>query len=79
MNERYPVRHDPELASIGPFCGMLPPTWAPTLRIDRLEPVDLGLPLDPKFDIMARGRRSDHRLSRPQAVALVLELAKAGC
>ena len=71
-----------ELASIGPgpFCGMLlADMGADVLRIDRLEPADLGLPLDPKFDVMARGRRSiGLDLKRPQTVALVLELvAKA--
>jgi alpha-methylacyl-CoA racemase len=67
-----------ELASIGPgpFCGMLlADMGADVLRIDRLEPTDLGLPLDPKFDVMARGRRSiGLDLKRPEAIALVLEL-----
>ena len=71
-----------ELASIGPgpFCAMLlADMGADVLRVDRLEPADLGLPLDPKFDVMARGRRSiGLDLKRPQGVALVLELvAKA--
>src|SRR5438309_8714951 len=50
-----------ELASVGPgpFCGMmLADMGADVLRIDRIEPADIGLPLDPKLDIMARGRRS---------------------
>ncbi len=50
-----------ELAGVGPgpFCGMmLADMGADVLRIDRIEPADIGLPLDPKFDIMARGRRS---------------------
>src|SRR5262252_8987505 len=67
-----------ELASIGPgpFCGMLlADMGADVLRVDRLEPTDLGLPLAPKFDIMARGRRSiGLDLKRPESVALVLEL-----
>src|SRR6266571_8578733 len=67
-----------ELASIGPgpFCGMLlADMGTDVLRVDRLEPTDLGLPLDPKFDIMARGRRSiGLDLKRPEAVALALEL-----
>jgi alpha-methylacyl-CoA racemase len=50
-----------ELASIGPgpFCGMmLADMGADVLRVDRLESRDLGLPVDPKFDVVARGRRS---------------------
>src|SRR5229473_6902458 len=68
-----------ELASIGPgpFCGMmLADMGADVLRVDRLEPTDLGLPLDPRFDIMARGRRSiGLDLKRPEAIAIVLALA----
>jgi alpha-methylacyl-CoA racemase len=40
-----------ELASIGPgpFCGMmLADMGADVLRVDPLQPRDLGLPLDPK-------------------------------
>jgi alpha-methylacyl-CoA racemase len=50
-----------ELAGIGPgpFCAMmLADMGADVLRVDRPEPVDLGLPLEPKFDVIARGRRS---------------------
>ena len=50
-----------ELAGVGPgpFCGMmLADMGADVLRIDRIAPSDIGLPLDPKFDFMARGRRS---------------------
>jgi alpha-methylacyl-CoA racemase len=50
-----------ELAGIGPgpFCTMmLADMGADVLRVDRPEPVDLGLPLEPKFDVIARGRRS---------------------
>jgi len=51
-----------ELASVGPgpFCGMmLADMGADVLRIDRIAPADIGLPLDPKFDIMAR-----HQISK---------------
>jgi alpha-methylacyl-CoA racemase len=50
-----------ELAGIGPgpFCAMmLADMGADVLRVDRPEPVDLGLPLESKFDVIARGRRS---------------------
>jgi alpha-methylacyl-CoA racemase len=67
-----------ELAGIGPgpFCGMmLADMGADVLRVDRLEPVDLGLPLEPRYDIMARGRRSiGLDLKRPEAIEIVLAL-----
>src|SRR3984893_14554903 len=67
-----------ELASIGPgpFCGMmLADMGADVLRVDRLAPTDLGLPLDPRFDIMARGRRSiGLDLKRPEAIEIVMAL-----
>jgi alpha-methylacyl-CoA racemase len=69
-----------ELAGIGPgpFCGMmLADMGADVLRVDRLEPADLGLPLDPKFDVMARGRRSiGLDLKRPEAIEIVLTLVE---
>ena len=71
-----------ELAGIGPgpFCGMmLADMGADLLRVDRLEPVDLGLPLDPKFDVIARGRRSialDLKDARAIEIALAI-IAKA--
>ena len=71
-----------ELAGIGPgpFCGMmLADMGADVLRVDRLEPVDLGLPLDPKFDVIARGRRSialDLKDARAIEIALAI-IAKA--
>src|SRR5712671_6548301 len=71
-----------ELAGIGPgpFCGMLlADMGADVLRVDRLEPSDLGLPLEPQFDVVARGRRSiGLDLKRPQAIDIVMALvAKA--
>ena len=71
-----------ELAGIGPgpFCGMLlADMGADVLRVDRAQEADLGLPVEPKFDIMARGRRSIALdLKRPASVAAVLDwVAKA--
>ena len=67
-----------EVAGIGPgpFCGMmLADLGADILRVDRLEPADLGLPLDRKFDVMARGRRSiGLDLKQASAIAIVMEL-----
>jgi alpha-methylacyl-CoA racemase len=69
-----------ELAGIGPgpFCGMmLADMGADVLRIDRLEAADLGLPLAPKFDVMARGRRSIALdLKHPKSAELVLALVE---
>jgi alpha-methylacyl-CoA racemase len=69
-----------ELAGIGPgpFCGMLlADMGADVLRIDRLDPADLGLPLSPEFDIMARGRRSiGLDLKRAEAIETMLALVQ---
>jgi alpha-methylacyl-CoA racemase len=68
-----------EIASIGPgpFCGMLlSDLGADVLRVDRLEGSDLGLPVAPEFDVMARGRRSiGLDLKQPHAIQTVLALA----
>ena len=68
-----------ELAGIGPgpFCGMLlADMGADVLRVDRAQEGDLGLPLEPKFDVIARGRRSIALdLKRPESVAMVLAWA----
>ena len=65
-----------ELAGIGPgpFCGMLlADMGADVLRVDRAQEADLGLPVEPKYDVMARGRRSVALdLKRPESVAMVL-------
>ena len=71
-----------ELAGIGPgpFCGMLlADMGADVLRVDRAAEGDLGLPVEPRFDIMSRGRRSVVLdLKRPESVAMVLDwVAKA--
>jgi len=68
-----------EIAGIGPgpFCGMLlADMGADVLRVDRLHASDLGLPVEPKYDIMSRGRRSIALdLKRPESVAMVLDWA----
>ena len=50
-----------ELASIGPgpMCAMLlADLGAEVVRIDRLEPSGLGVPVETRFDVPGRGRRS---------------------
>ena len=68
-----------ELAGIGPgpFCGMLlADMGADVLRVDRVQDSDLGLAIEPKFDVMARGKRSVALdLKRPESVAMVLDWA----
>jgi len=68
-----------EIAGIGPgpFCGMLlADMGADVLRVDRLQANDLGLPVEPKYDIMSRGRRSIALdLKQPASIQSVLELA----
>jgi alpha-methylacyl-CoA racemase len=67
-----------ELASIGPgpMCAMLlADQGADVIRIDRVEPSGLGVPLDPKFDVTARGRRTIALdLKQASARAAVLRL-----
>ena len=68
-----------EIAGIGPgpFCGMLlADMGADVLRVDRLQASDLGLPVEPKYDIMSRGRRSIALdLKQPASIQTVLALA----
>ena len=68
-----------EIAGIGPgpFCGMmLADMGADVLRVDRLQADDLGLPVEPKYDIMSRGRRSIALdLKQPASIETVLQLA----
>jgi alpha-methylacyl-CoA racemase len=71
-----------EMPAIGPvpFCGMLlADLGADVLRIDRTGDVDLGLPIEPKYELLGRGKRSlALDLKDPKAIALVLDLmAKA--
>ena len=50
-----------EIAGIGPgpFCGMLlSDMGADVVRIDRKESADLGIPVQTKFGVLGRGRRS---------------------
>jgi len=50
-----------EMAGIGPapFCGMLlADMGAEVLRIDRLAAVDIGIPMQPKYDLLNRNKRS---------------------
>lgn len=68
-----------EIAGIGPgpFCGMLlADMGADVLRVDRLQANDLGLPVEPKYDILSRGRRSIALdLKQPESIQAVLALA----
>lgn len=67
-----------ELAGIGPapFCAMLlADMGADVLRVDRTEPVDLGVRVDPRFNLLLRGRRSAAiDLKRPDGLAAAKRL-----
>ena len=69
-----------EIGGIGPapFCGMmLSDLGADVLRIDRHQASDLGLPLDPRFDVTSRGRRSvTANLKDSETVKTVLTIAE---
>ena len=69
-----------ELSGIGPgpFCAMLlSDLGADVLRIERPEPVDLGLPTPREFDLLNRGRRSIAvDLKNAAGVAAVKELIR---
>src|SRR5205085_9101803 len=66
-----------ELSGIGPgpFCAMLlSDLGADVLRIERPEPIDLGLPTPREFDLLARGR---HRIPADLKSAAGVALVKA--
>jgi alpha-methylacyl-CoA racemase len=67
-----------EMAGIGPgpFCAMmLADMGAEVLRIDRPGAADLGLPVEPRFSVLHRGRRSVALdLKQPAAIAAVKRL-----
>jgi alpha-methylacyl-CoA racemase len=67
-----------EIAGIGPgpFCAMmLADMGAEVLRVDRPAPTDLGLPVEPRFSVLHRGRRSVALdLKQPAAIAAVKRL-----
>jgi len=71
-----------ELAGIGPgpFCAMLlSDMGAEVVRVDRIEPIDLGTGanIDPKFNILNRGRKSVAvDLRKPEGVETVLRMVK---
>ncbi|WP_027818487.1 CaiB/BaiF CoA transferase family protein [Paraburkholderia bannensis] len=71
-----------ELGGVGPVpfcCMLLADLGADVIRIDRPPGYDGGVPGDPRFNLLNRGRRSaSFDLKRPDAVAAVLKLvAKA--
>ncbi|HOM12049.1 MAG TPA: CaiB/BaiF CoA-transferase family protein [Rubrivivax sp.] len=68
-----------ELAGIGPgpFCAMLlADLGADVVRVDRTEASELGVPMDPRYDVNARNRRSVALdLKSPAGCDAVLRLA----
>lgn len=68
-----------EMPAIGPvpFCGMLlADMGAEVLRIDRTESSGLGLPIEPKFEILGRGKRAMAvDLKQPAGIELIRRLA----
>lgn len=67
-----------EMSGIGPapFCGMLlADMGADVLRIDRLAASDLGFAIEPRFDLLNRGKRAAAvDLKSPDGIALVRRL-----
>src|SRR6516164_3786891 len=68
-----------EFASAGPVpfcCMLLADMGAEVVRIDRIEPEELGTQSDPKFNLLNRSRRSVRiDLKHPQGIAAVGRLA----
>lgn len=68
-----------EMSNIGPgpFCGMLlADLGATVLRVDRLTAGDLGLAIEPRFDLPNRGKQAIAiDLKHPQGVRTVRDLA----
>ena len=69
-----------ELSGVGPapFCAMLlSDMGAEVVRVDRTEPVELGVPIDPRFDLTRRGRRSAAiDLKTPAGIATLRRLVQ---
>ncbi|MFT4560585.1 MAG: alpha-methylacyl-CoA racemase, partial [Gammaproteobacteria bacterium] len=69
-----------ELAGIGPnpMCAMLlADMGAEVIRVDRLVDAGLGIPMDPKFSLLDRSRRSIAvDLKSPAGIELVLKLVE---
>ena len=69
-----------EFAGIGPapFCGMLfADMGADVVRVDRVQQVELGQGIDPKFDFFGRGKRSlGIDLKRPLHLETALRLVE---
>src|SRR5271154_1693506 len=67
-----------EIAGIGPgpfCCMMLADMGAEVLRVDRNDTVELGIAMEPRFNVLNRGRRSvGVNLKTPQGVAVVKRL-----
>jgi alpha-methylacyl-CoA racemase len=67
-----------EIAGIGPgpfCCMMLADMGAEVLRVDRNDKVELGIVMEPRFNVLNRGRRSvGVNLKTPQGVAIVKRL-----
>ncbi len=67
-----------EIAGIGPgpfCCMMLADMGAEVLRVDRNDSVELGIVMEPRFNVLNRGRRSvGVNLKTPEGVAAVKRL-----
>ena len=68
-----------EIAGVGPgpFCAMmLADMGAEVIRVDRVEPIELGIDKAPRYELLNRGRRSVAiDLKRPDGVEAVRRLA----